>query len=30
MTGCQFMLNRQEYEYTGKTMTFKVREGQAY
>lgn len=30
MTGCRFMLNRQEYEYTGKTMTFKVREGQAY
>lgn len=30
MTGCKFMLNRQEYEYTGKTMTFKVREGQAY
>lgn len=30
MTGCRFMLNRQKYEYTGKTMTFKVREGQAY
>lgn len=30
MTGCRFMLNRQEYEYTGNTMTFKVREGQAY
>ena len=30
MTGCRFMLNRQEYEYTGETMTFKVREGQAY
>lgn len=30
MTGCKFMLDRQMYEYTGSTMTFKVMGGKAY
>ena len=30
MTGCKFMLDRQMYEYTGSTMTFKVIGGKAY